>query len=283
MKNLKRKDVSKKSMDKKDIRRKFTNVQPNDENKTLLQIKNVIKEFRNGNDLTRILNGINLEIYKGDFTVIMGPSGSGKSTLMYCISGMDKVTDGEVLYNGECISKYNEKKVAKLRSGEFGFVFQQMHLVSNLNLFENVAVPGYLNKGKSNEEVNERAEELFVSVNLKERMKHLPSQVSGGEQQRAAIARAMINSPKLLFADEPTGALNRKNTEEVLKLFTQINRDGQSILMVTHDIRVAVRATRIIYLEDGQVVGELNLEPYDDNTEKEREAKINYWLTSLSW
>ncbi len=283
MKNLKRKDVSKKSMDKKDIRRKVTNVQPNDENKTLLQIKNVIKEFKNGNDLTRILNGINLEIYKGDFTVIMGPSGSGKSTLMYCISGMDKVTDGEVLYNGECISKYKEKKVAKLRCGEFGFVFQQMHLVSNLNLFENVAVPGYLNKDKSNEEVNERAEELFVSVNLKERMKHLPSQVSGGEQQRAAIARAMINSPKLLFADEPTGALNRKNTEEVLKLFTQINRDGQSILMVTHDIRVAVRATRIIYLEDGQVVGELNLEPYDDNTEKEREAKINYWLTSLSW
>lgn len=272
MKNKKRKNVSKESIETQ-----------SDKKKTLLQVKNVVKEFKNGNEVTRILNGINLEIYKGEFTVIMGPSGSGKSTLMYCISGMDKVTDGDVLYNGECISNDNEKKVAKLRRGEFGFVFQQMHLVSNLSLFENIAVPGYLNKNKSSAEINKRAEELLTTVNLKECMKHLPSQVSGGEQQRAAIARAMIHSPKLLFADEPTGALNRKNTEEVLKLFTQISKDGQSILMVTHDVRVAVRATRIIYLEDGQVVGELNLEPYQDNAEKERETKINKWLTSLSW
>lgn len=253
------------------------------EKKKLIEVKKVVKEFKNGSETTKILNGVNLDIYKGDFTVIMGPSGSGKSTLMYCISGMDRVTDGEVWYDGNCISKYKEKQIATLRRGEFGFVFQQMHLVSNLTLFENVAVPGYLSTDKSNKEVNERAEQLLESVNLKERMKHLPSQVSGGEQQRAAIARAMIHEPALLFADEPTGALNRKNTEEVLKLFTEINREGQSILMVTHDVHVATRASRIIYIEDGAVVGELSLDFYEEDKEKEREVKINEWLVSLSW
>ncbi|WP_242631589.1 ABC transporter ATP-binding protein [Sedimentibacter sp. zth1] len=190
-----------------------------------------------------------MEIYAGDFTTIMGPSGSGKSTLLYCISGMDKLTEGEVLYNNECISKYSEKKMALLRRGDFGFVFQQIHLVSNLTLFENVAVPGYLNSSKTNLQINKRAEKLLTSVNLKDRMKHLPSQVSGGEQQRAAVARALINEPKLLFADKPTGALNRKNTEEVLELFSKINDAGQSILMVTHDVRIASRATEIIKLQ----------------------------------
>ena len=249
----------------------------------LIRVKGLEKEFKTGSEVTKILNGVDLDIYKGDFTVIMGPSGSGKSTLMYCISGMDRITGGEVIYDDKCISKYSEKKIAMLRRGEFGFVFQQMHLVSNLSLFENVAVSGYINQNKTTAEVNERAEKLLTNVNLKERMKHLPSQVSGGEQQRAAIARAMINEPKLLFADEPTGALNRRNTDEVLKLFTEISKDGQSILMVTHDVRVAVRATRIIYLEDGAIVGELNLEPYKEDAEKEREMQINTWLTSLSW
>ncbi len=251
--------------------------------KAFIVVKDLVKQFKNGNEVTSVLNGINLEIYKNDFTVIMGPSGSGKSTLLYCISGMDSITDGEVIYNDERISKYKEKQIAMLRRGDFGFVFQQMHLVSNLTLFENVAVPGYLKGGTTNAEVNKRAKELLETVGLKERMKHLPSQVSGGEQQRAAIARALIHSPNLIFADEPTGALNRKNTEEVLKLFTQINNYGQSILMVTHDVHVASRATRIIYIEDGAVVGEMNLSPYSEEQEKEREAEINEWLMSLSW
>lgn len=250
---------------------------------TLIKVKDLVKEFKTGGEVTRVLNGVNLDIYKNDFTVIMGPSGSGKSTLMYCISGMDSITDGEVIYNDECISKFKEKQIAMLRRGDFGFVFQQMHLVSNLSLFENVAVPGYLKVGRTNAEVNRRAEELLEKIGLKERMKHLPSQVSGGEQQRAAIARALIHSPNLIFADEPTGALNRKNTEEILKLFTQINNDGQSILMVTHDVHVATRATRVIYIEDGAVVGELNLPPYSEEKEKERETQINEWLMSLSW
>lgn len=266
-------------MNKKKIQQK----KQSNEKQILIEVKKVVKEFKNGNEKTRILNGVDLEIYKGDFTVIMGPSGSGKSTLMYCISGMDRITEGEVLYDGNCLSKYKEKQIAALRRGEFGFVFQQMHLVSNLTLFENVAVPGYLSADKSNQEINARAEKLLESVNLKDRMKHLPSQVSGGEQQRAAIARAMIHEPALLFADEPTGALNRKNTEEVLKLFTEINQQGQSILMVTHDVHVAARASRIIYIEDGAVVGELNMDFYQEDKEKEREAKINEWLVSLSW
>ena len=158
-----------------------------------------------------------------------------------------------------------------------------MHLVSNLSLYENIVVPGFLNKEKSSAEVKKRGEELLEKMNIDHIKTHLPSQVSGGEQQRCAIARAVINSPKLLFADEPTGALNRKNTTDVLNLLTQLNNDGQSILMVTHDIRAALRATRILYLEDGKIMGELSLPPYNPQEEKSRETQVNAWLTSMEW
>ena len=158
-----------------------------------------------------------------------------------------------------------------------------MHLVSNLSLYENVVVPGYLNKEKSAKEVNARADELLEKMGISHIKTHLPSQVSGGEQQRCAIARAVIHEPKLLFADEPTGALNRKNTTEVLNLLTELNQNGQSILMVTHDTRAALNATRILYLEDGNVIGELTLPPYKPEEEKSRETQVNAWLTSMEW
>ncbi len=158
-----------------------------------------------------------------------------------------------------------------------------MHLVGNLSLMENVLVSGYLNKVRTAAEVKTRAEELFSKMNISHIKTHLPSQVSGGEQQRCAVARAVINSPKLLFADEPTGALNRKNTNEVLNLLTELNREGQSVLMVTHDIRAALRATRILYLEDGKITGELELAPYVKEEEKSRETQVNAWLSSLEW
>ena len=158
-----------------------------------------------------------------------------------------------------------------------------MHLVSNLSLYENIVVPGFLNKEKSSAEVKKRGEELLEKMNIDHIKTHLPSQVSGGEQQRCAIARAVINSPRLLFADEPTGALNRKNTTDVLNLLTQLNENGQSILMVTHDIRAALRATRILYLEDGKIMGELSLPPYNPEEEKSRETQVNAWLTSMEW
>lgn len=249
----------------------------------LLKTKDLCKSFASNGVQTHVLNQINLEIYEGDFTVIMGASGSGKSTLLYSISGMDTITSGEVYYKNECISALSEKKTAMLRRGDFGFIFQQMHLVSNLSLFENVSVPGYLNKNRTTKETNERASKLLEKMNLEKAVKRLPSQVSGGEQQRAAIARALINEPRLLFADEPTGALNRKNAKDVITLLDEINAQGQSILMVTHDVRSALHATRILYLEDGRIIGELQLAPYKEAEAKGRETQVNAWLSSLSW
>lgn len=189
---------------------------------TILSAKKLCKSYALGGAQSHILLNLDLDIYKGDFTVVMGASGSGKSTLLYALSGMDRATGGSVLYENKDIVKMSEKELAKLRCKEFGFIFQQMHLVSNLTLFENIAVSGYLNKSKPADEVNNRTAELMQKMGIADIKNHLPSQCSGGEQQRCAIARAVINNPELLFADEPTGALNRKNTTEVLNLLNDL-------------------------------------------------------------
>lgn len=251
--------------------------------KTILSAKGLCKSFAHNGGQLHILSHVDFDLYEGDFTVIMGASGSGKSTLLYALSGMDRASAGEVLYAGANLVKMKEGDLSKLRHTDFGFIFQQMHLVSNLTLFENIAVPGYLNKAKSTLAVKQRAEALLKQMNISHIKTHLPSQVSGGEAQRAAIARAVINDPKLLFADEPTGALNRKNTVEVLNLLTGLNGAGQSILTVTHDVRVALRATRILYISDGKIIGELFLPPYEPAQEKSRETQVNAWLSSLEW
>ena len=250
---------------------------------TILSAKGLCKSFAHNGGQLHILSHVDLELYKGDFTVIMGASGSGKSTLLYALSGMDRATAGQVIYNGRDIVAMKEKELAKLRHTDFGFIFQQMHLVSNLSLLENILVPGYLNKSKTAAEVKTRAGELLDQMGISKVRTHLPSQVSGGEQQRCAIARAVINTPSLLFADEPTGALNRKNTTEVLNLLTELNHSGQSILMVTHDIRAALRATRLLYLVDGKIMGSLELAPYLPQEEKSRETQVNAWLSSMEW
>lgn len=251
--------------------------------KVILSAKDLCKSFAHNGGQLHVLSHVNLELYEGDFTVIMGASGSGKSTLLYALSGMDRATAGEVMYQDSDLVKMKEKELAKLRYTDFGFIFQQMHLVSNLSLFENVAVPGYLNKNVSAQEVKKRVDELLEQMSVSHIKTHLPSQVSGGEQQRCAVARAVVNSPKLLFADEPTGALNRKNTIDVLNLLTELNHYGQSVLMVTHDIRATLRANRILYIEDGKIIGELTLSPYQPEEEKSRETQVNAWLTSLEW
>ena len=248
---------------------------------TLLRAKEMLKTFPGAGE--PVLKSINAEIYQGDFTMVMGPSGSGKSTLLYCLSGMDTLGSGKVLYKNQELGILTEKKMAALRTKEFGFVFQQTHLVSNLTLLENVAVAGYLEKGRSEKETRERAETLLSRMHVEKAKDRLPSQASGGEAQRAAIARAMINRPGLLFADEPTGALNRKNSEEVMDLLTALNQEGQSILMVTHDVRAAIRGNRILYLEDGKILDEMSLPPFEMKTAKEREEKLNAWLTALAW
>ena len=251
--------------------------------KAIISAKDLCKSFAHNGGQVHIIQNVDLEIYEGDFTIIMGSSGSGKSTLLYALSGMDRATSGRVELIGENITGMSEKELAKLRHTRFGFVFQQINLVSNLSLFENVAVPGYLSKDRSSAEVNETADRLLKKMGISDIKTQLPSQCSGGEQQRCAIARALINTPDIVFADEPTGALNRRNTTEVLDLFTLCNKEGQSILMVTHDIRAALRATRLLYLEDGKIIGELSLPPYSPENEKSRETQVNSWLTSMHW
>ncbi len=247
--------------------------------KVLIKGKGICKSFSG----VQVLDHVDIDIFEGDFTVIMGASGAGKSTLLYALSGMDDITGGDVEFKEKKISNLQENKMAQLRAEEFGFVFQQTHLVSNLTLLENVAVAGYACRTKNIKNVRERAVQILSQMHVNRAKERLPHQVSGGEAQRAAIARAVINHPALIFADEPTGALNKANSEEVLELMTELNRNGQSILMVTHDIRSAVHGNRILYLEDGKILEELDLNVYGEDDRKTRETKVSDWLSSLRW
>lgn len=251
--------------------------------KVLIRGKGICKTFSGDTNAAQVLDHVDIDIFEGDFTVIMGASGAGKSTLLYALSGMDSITGGEVEFKGKKISDLSESKMAQLRAEEFGFVFQQTHLVSNLTLFENVAVAGYACKHKAVKDVRERAVHLLSQMHVDGAKDRLPHQVSGGEAQRAAIARAVINHPALIFADEPTGALNKANSEEVMDLLTELNRNGQSILVVTHDIRSAIHGNRILYLEDGKILDELNLNVYQEDDREMRQSKVSEWLSSLRW
>ena len=249
----------------------------------ILSGKELSKTYVQSGKESKILTNIDVEFYEGDFTVIMGSSGAGKSTLLYALSGMDTITAGSVIFKGQEISSFSEKKMAQLRAKEVGFIFQQTHLVSNLTLFENVAVAGYAAKVGGVKEIREKADMLLLKMHAGDAKDRYPQQVSGGEAQRAAIARAMIGNPGLLFADEPTGALNKANSEEVMKLLMELNHEGQSILMVTHDVRAALCGNRILYLEDGKILDELNLVPYRQDDLKKRENKVLDWLSRLGW
>lgn len=233
-----------------------------------------------------VLRGIDLDIYKNDFTVVMGASGAGKSTLLHALSRTDEIDGGEILLGGTDIARLCERQMARIRAEQFGFVFQQANLIENLTLYENVLVAGFLCKTRSEAETRAQADALFARMNLAGAKDRLPREASGGEAQRCAIARAVINRPTILFADEPTGALNRKNSLEVLDLLSALNADGadaQTILMVTHDIRSAIRGNRILYLEDGAIVAELSLPRYDGTETKIREERLSAWLEDLQW
>ncbi|MBD5459465.1 MAG: ABC transporter ATP-binding protein [Lachnospiraceae bacterium] len=244
----------------------------------ILSGKEITKSY--GNNV--VLQGISMELYAGDFTVIMGSSGSGKSTLLYVLSGMDRLTEGRIFYREREITKASEKELETLRAGEFGFVFQRAHLVSNLTLEENIRIAGLVCPFMSEQEVRERTAELIDRMGLSKAAKRLPSQVSGGEAQRAAVARALMGSPAVLFADEPTGALNRANTVELLNLLTAAYDEGQTVLLVTHDREAALRGSRILYLEDGAITGELQLAPYQGRDEA-RENRLTHWLEGFRW
>lgn len=250
--------------------------------KKILEGIALTKTFSQGDKSARVLDGIDIEIYAGDFTVIMGTSGAGKSTLLYSLSGMDKPSGGSVLFCGKDITGLNERDMAKLRADEFGFVFQKTHLVTSLSLYENILLAGMLSDKLSEAQAKNRADSLIEQMNLGKAKSRLPSAVSGGEAQRAAVARAVIGMPSILFADEPTGALNRKNSEEVMNILSSLAAQGQTVLLVTHDTRAALCGNRILYLEDGKIIGELELGAYN-GADREREDKLNSWLASLRW
>ena len=249
----------------------------------ILQGENMSRCFSRGHTQNHVLDHIDVDINEEDFTIIMGASGAGKSTLLYALSGMDRITGGSVNYRGNPIYRFTEKEMAELRAKKFGFVFQQSHLVSNLTVLENVLVAGYVgNKGKT-DQVRKRAEMLLKEMGIWEAASRLPSEISGGEAQRAAIARAVINDPDMILCDEPTGALNKSHTKAVLDLLTSLNQSGQSLLMVTHDLKAALRGNRILYLEDGKILDELKLPAYQAAEDRHREHRINQWLLELQW
>ena len=276
---------------------------------TVLTAKDLSKTFSNESVQQHVLKNLNLEIYKGDFTVIMGNSGSGKSTLLYALSGMDRPTLGTITYNvkdklekkckktnggsGVEISKFSNDCLAMFRRNHCGFVFQQNYLNDSMSALDNIMVCGLL-KTKDRKALAEKSKKLLEKVEITSKdWNKFPTQLSGGQQQRVAVVRGVINQPEVLFADEPTGALNSQNTLNVLDILTELNDQGQSIVMVTHTVKAAERANRVIYLADGVISSEVDLGPYlgdykDDTNPTQSEAmdrhqKLKDFLSDMGW
>lgn len=244
----------------------------------MLQAANLCKTYTTGKEQYHAIRNVDLSIYAGDFTVIMGDSGSGKSTLLYLLSGLDEVTTGEVCLLGQRFDQFSTKELARFRANRIGFIYQNSNLVPDLSLFDNIALPGYI-ANQDKEQVRQRANDLMVNLSLDKQGSRLPSQVSGGQQQRAAIARALINNPDIIFADEPTGSLNYEQGVTVLDILSRMHADGQSIVMVTHDMKAACRGNRLIYISDGKIGGTLDMGPYSPEQASEREAMIFAYVT----
>lgn len=249
--------------------------------KAIIKTENLCKSYILGKSGANVLKNLNLEIYERDFTVIMGSSGSGKSTLLYSLSTMDKPTSGTVELLGRDIAQLPEKEIPEIRKKDISFVFQSINLLTDLTAFENVAYSGYGSAPKT--KVKEKAMALLTRFGLKEERDKYPSEMSGGQQQRVAIARALIGKPKVIFCDEPTGALNSAAGQEVLDILTELAQGGQSIVMVTHDLKAAARATRLVYLSDGRIEGDLTLGSYEKSEQSKREETIFDFLQQRGW
>lgn len=249
----------------------------------ILRTEKLCKSFSNGATQQHVIKNLDLEIMEGDFTVIMGASGSGKSTLLYALSGMDKPTLGKVFFGDTEIQDYTNDQLAVFRRKNCGFVFQSINLLENQSVLDNV-LTGAFAVQKNSPELIKRVKELLAKVGLDEEIqKKYPNQLSGGEAQRVGIVRAVINDPKILFADEPTGSLNSASGRDVLDIFTGVHENGQSIVAVTHDIKTALRGTRVIYLRDGKVVGEYRMVKYGGDDLKERREKLTVFLDEMGW
>ncbi len=250
---------------------------------TVLRTDKLCKSFSNGGMQQHVIKNLDLEIMDRDFTIIMGASGSGKSTLLYALSGMDTPTLGSVYFGDKDIAKYSNDQLAVFRRENCGFVFQSIYLLESMTVFDNI-LTGALVIQKNSKELIRKTEELLKKVGIDEKMwDKYPNQLSGGECQRVGIVRAIINDPKILFADEPTGSLNSASGRDVLDIFTEINNKGQSIVMVTHDLKTALRGNRVIYFRDGAVVGEYKMPQYGTDDIKTRQEGLQGFLDVMGW
>lgn len=251
----------------------------------ILEVKDLCKTYIVNKRQNNVLKNVNFTVSEGEMVAVMGPSGSGKSTLLYAVSGMDSITAGEVKFCGNDIAKLGEKELADLRLDEMGFIFQQMYMMKNLTVLDNVILPAVQSKktDESKKEKVVRGEELMRKLGIIEVADNDINEVSGGQLQRACICRSMINKPKILFADEPTGALNRTSSNEVIAELVKLNEEGTTIMMVTHDAKVAAKCGRVLYIVDGNIKGEFVNDKRKELSEKEVERNLNNWLLDLGW
>lgn len=252
----------------------------------ILEVKDLSKSYIVNKRQNNVLKNVNFSVEEGEMIAIMGPSGSGKSTLLYTVSGMDKMTAGEVLFCGKELSKMSDKELSEIRLKEMGFVFQQMYMLKNLTVLDNIILPAMQAKSKETKrkEIVERGHEIMRKLGIIDVADNDINEVSGGQLQRACICRSLINNPKMIFADEPTGALNRQSADEVMDELVKLNNAGATIMLVSHDIKVASKCTRVMYIVDGNIKGEYNLGKCESNSQmRERERALNSWLLEMGW
>ncbi|WP_256842134.1 ABC transporter ATP-binding protein [Ornithinimicrobium cryptoxanthini] len=242
----------------------------------LLQATGLTKSF----DRHTVLHGIDLQVDHGEFLSVMGPSGSGKSTLLYTISGMDTISAGAVSFEGQDLTAMSQKQLARLRLTSMGFIFQHVHLLKNLCLLDNVVLPAYLAGLAPRDELNERALQLMERTGVAELADRDVSEASGGQLQRIGICRALINAPTILFGDEPTGALDSTAATEIMDILAELNTDGMTLMLVTHDPRVAARTDRVLYMVDGQIVGDRRQGRHDGTDLDQRQTELSQWLAT---
>ncbi|MDD4239138.1 MAG: ABC transporter ATP-binding protein, partial [Desulfotomaculaceae bacterium] len=235
----------------------------------MIKVERISKSFKD----TLVLHDISFEVEKGDFVAVMGPSGSGKSTLLYSISGMDSLSCGRVLFEGINISEMQEDELSRFRLTKMGFVFQNAQMLKNLSVFDNIILPGLVAKKESADDIRKRAAELMKRMEIEGIEERDIREISGGQLQRASICRAMINNPDILFLDEPTGALNSGATDQVLAILDDLNRDGMTIMTITHNPHVAAQARKVIYIKDGQIAACKEFQ-----TGADREKVLDEWL-----
>lgn len=253
--------------------------------KKIIVGEKIVKSFGEGAEKRNVLDGVTVEINAGEFVAIMGPSGSGKTTLMFALSGMDKVDNGNVVFDGEILSNLSDNELADLRRKKMGFVFQQPTLLKNLNVLDNIILPS-MRDGKNNaKQLSDKARSLMVKTGIKDLEKRDITQASGGQLQRVGICRALMSDPKIIFGDEPTGALNSTSAKEIMELLAEIHRTGTTILLVTHDVRVAAKTERVLFMYDGKIAGEYRADLLNENNNghKTREEHLASWLTEMKF